>query len=166
MQWAWTCRCCGKQFDTLPLDWCWEAPFHWPAEPSRELGDKLDDHFCAVGEHRFVRGCLEIPIVGTNDLLVFGVWGSLSQTSFERVVSTWSSDDGEGESFFSWFSNRLPETLYPDTLSLQCRVHLRGRTTRPRIELAPTDHPLAVEQRHGISIDRVIEIATALMPRH
>jgi hypothetical protein len=29
--------------------------------------------------------------------------------------------------------------------------------------LEPTDHPLAVEQRTGITLDRVREIATAVM---
>jgi hypothetical protein len=29
---------------------------------------------------------------------------------------------------------------------------------RPFVELEPTDHPLALEQRHGISVDRVAEI--------
>jgi hypothetical protein len=29
---------------------------------------------------------------------------------------------------------------------------------RPRIELEPTDHPLAVEQREGISAARLAEI--------
>jgi hypothetical protein len=31
-------------------------------------------------------------------------------------------------------------------------------SVRPYIELEPTDHPLAVEQRNGISVDRVAEI--------
>ena len=30
----------------------------------------------------------------------------------------------------------------------------------------PTDHPLAVEQRNGITVDRVVEIAELLLPRH
>jgi hypothetical protein len=34
--------------------------------------------------------------------------------------------------------------------------------TRPHIELEPTDHPLAVEQRRGITVARVIEIAEAM----
>ena len=38
-------------------------------------------------------------------------------------------------------------------------VHLRDDGVRPYIELEPTDHPLAVEQRsNGITVDRVAEI--------
>ena len=48
--------------------------------------------------------------------------------------------------------------LYPSTENLKTRVHLRDDGARPYIELEPTDHPLAVEQRNGITADRVAEI--------
>ncbi len=38
-------------------------------------------------------------------------------------------------------------------------VHTRPVGARPLIELEPTDHPLAVEQRDGISWDRIQQIA-------
>lgn len=37
-------------------------------------------------------------------------------------------------------------------------MHLRDDGVRPTIELEPTDHPLAVEQRNGVTVDRVAEI--------
>jgi hypothetical protein len=37
-------------------------------------------------------------------------------------------------------------------------LHLRDDGMRPYIELEPTDHPLAVEQREGISPERVAEL--------
>jgi hypothetical protein len=48
--------------------------------------------------------------------------------------------------------------MYPDTLLLKTHVHSRVGM-RPCIELEPTNHPLAVEQRVGISGERVREIA-------
>jgi hypothetical protein len=47
---------------------------------------------------------------------------------------------------------------YPDTASLKTHVHLRDGFIRPFIELEPNDHPLAVEQREGISVQRVAEL--------
>ncbi|MYX38659.1 DUF2199 domain-containing protein [Streptomyces sp. SID8377] len=41
-------------------------------------------------------------------------------------------------------------------------AHTRPVGTRPLMELEPTDHPLAVEQRTGITQDRVREIAMAV----
>jgi hypothetical protein len=37
-------------------------------------------------------------------------------------------------------------------------VHLRDHGIRPYIELEVTEHPLAVEQRSGITMQRVAEI--------
>jgi hypothetical protein len=52
---------------------------------------------------------------------------------------------------------------YPDTINLKTRIHLRDDGIRPLIELEPTDHPLAVEQRAGISVNRVAEIYSIMM---
>ncbi|MGL9623950.1 DUF2199 domain-containing protein [Bradyrhizobium sp. U531] len=46
-------------------------------------------------------------------------------------------------------ASELP--LYPRTENLKTRLHLRNGF-RPYIELEPTDHPLALEQRLGISV--------------
>lgn len=48
--------------------------------------------------------------------------------------------------------------MYPDTLLLKTHVHTREVGTRPYIELEATEHPLAVEQRNGITGARVREI--------
>ncbi len=61
---------------------------------------------------------------------------------------------------FGWLNSRLP--LYPDTLNLKTNVHLRA-AIRPWIELESTDHPLALEQQEGITLERVQEIAMRLM---
>jgi Uncharacterized protein conserved in bacteria (DUF2199) len=58
--------------------------------------------------------------------------------------------------FFGWLSVKLP--LYPSTENLRTRVHLRDDGVHPYIELEPTDHPLAVEHRNGIAVDRVAGI--------
>jgi hypothetical protein len=64
--------------------------------------------------------------------------------------------------YFGWLSTELP--LYqPSTLSLKARVHTQPVGQRPFIEVEPTDHPLAVEQRTGITLARVQEIAEALL---
>jgi hypothetical protein len=52
---------------------------------------------------------------------------------------------------------------YPDTVNLKTMVHSREVGRRPFIELEPTDHPLAVEQRQGITWARVQEIAELVL---
>jgi hypothetical protein len=58
--------------------------------------------------------------------------------------------------FFGWLNSWLKP--YPDTTNLKTRVHLRDDRMRPYIELEPTEHPLAVEQRDGISKERIAQI--------
>jgi hypothetical protein len=63
--------------------------------------------------------------------------------------------------FFGWLNASLKP--YPETTDLKTRVHLRDNGLRPWIELEPTNHPLALEQRNGISVDRVAEIHAIMM---
>jgi hypothetical protein len=42
-------------------------------------------------------------------------------------------------------------------------VHIRDNGIRPYIELQPTDHPLAIEQRNGITVERVAELYSLMM---
>lgn len=61
-------------------------------------------------------------------------------------------------------SGRLQYVGRPTTtLNLKTHVHTRPVGERPCVELEPTDHPLAVEQRTGITLDRVLKIATAVL---
>jgi hypothetical protein len=118
----------------------------------------LSEDFCIIeGRDFFVRAVLPIPIIGTDQTMAYGVWSTLSKKNFDHYMETF--DDGEqGElgPWFGWLSNRL--NGYPDTLNLKCQVHPENDRQRPWLELESTDHPLAIEQRDGITIDRLLEI--------
>jgi hypothetical protein len=63
----------------------------------------------------------------------------------------------------------LPVGAHLDVVDRSTPAHA-GRTwrswpPRPLVELEPTDHPLAVEQRTGITLGRVQEIAETLLHR-
>jgi hypothetical protein len=49
------------------------------------------------------------------------------------------------------------------TLHLKKMVHTRQVGRRPFFELEPTNHPLAVEQREGITLARVQQIAELVL---
>jgi hypothetical protein len=166
---SWTCGSCG-QTHTGIFDIAFDKPTVWPDAKERisnaalapGLTHFLSDDFCVLeNEHYFVRCVLELPILGANGgLFAFGVWSSLSKRNFVIYAENFNSDDRcTLGPWFGWFSNRLPG--YPDTLNLKCQVHPRDDRRRPFIELEPTGHPLACDQRNGISIDRLIEIYAA-----
>ncbi len=167
LDYTWTCKCCGQQQNGLPLDWIAEAPdnYFWVPEPERDERTMLSDDFCHVDGQHYLRGVVEIPIIGRSEVLAWGAWVSLSDASFRRVRDVWNQPGEEAAGpFFGWFSVRLP--LYPDTYNLKSNVHLRANGNAPFIKLEPTDHRLAVEQREGVTLDRVVDIAEALLPRH
>ena len=59
------------------------------------------------------------------------------------------------------FGSSIP--CYPETLQLKTMVRTRRVGLRPLVELEPTDHPLAVEQRFGITWRRVQEIVETVL---
>ncbi|CAM5607875.1 hypothetical protein SAVIM40S_00241 [Streptomyces avidinii] len=93
----------------------------------------------------------------------WAVWVSLSRENFSRAVDLW---DTPGREFEEPYFGRLTTDLLaytPTTLNLKTNLHTRPLGERPFVELEPTDHPLAVEQRTGITRDRVREIAAAVL---
>ncbi len=66
----------------------------------------------------------------------------------------------ELEPMFGWLSTSIP--CYPETINLKTMVHTRSVGVRPYIKLEPTEHPLAIEQREGITIERIKQIAEEL----
>jgi hypothetical protein len=153
------CTSCNEWHEGMPTFGA-EAPLYFYSIPNEERSSRciLKSDTCVVDqEHFFVRGCLEIPVEGETEPFAWGVWVSLSKDSFAEFVACFDKPKRSHIGpFFGWLSAELP--LYPSTENLKTRVHLRDNGIRPYIELEPTGHPLAVEQRNGISVDRVAEI--------
>jgi hypothetical protein len=118
----------------------------------------VNEDFCSIEDHDFfVRGVIHLPIIGTAETLRWGVWGSLSRDSFEKLIQMNDDPKRVGLSpMFSWLSTQLPE--YPDTLNLKMYAHIKEVNSRPDFELEPSSHPLAEEFHKGISPERVKEI--------
>ena len=87
---------------------------------------------------------------------------SQSEKNFKLTIELMDTEGRESEEpYFGWLSNNLH--LYPDTTNLKTHVHTQPVGFAPIIELEQTDHPLAVEQREGITLDRVKEIAAMIL---
>ncbi|MFI5734154.1 DUF2199 domain-containing protein [Kribbella sp. NPDC051587] len=157
------CRSCGEQHSGLPSAFHTEAPAYWRPELDGAPGSELGSDQCVIdGEHFFVRGLIELPVIGTADTFVWGVWVSLSQESFQHISDRWFAEGREADPpYFGWLSTELDYS--PSTLNLKTNLHSRPVGERPLIELEPTDHPLAVEQRDGITAARAQEIAERLL---
>jgi hypothetical protein len=131
-------------------------------ETERATRVELSSDACIIdGQFFFVFGCLEIPVTDCPDRFVWNVWVPVSQRSYERIAEVWDVDIRDKKPpFFGWLCTEL--SVYPSTFKLKTHVRLRNHGIRPLIGLEPTDHPLAIEQRQGITLQRIEEIASAL----
>ena len=162
---SWICPECGTAHAGL-FDLAFDHPEWWQGSaetlPNAEVLSSdtvLTEDFCVIeGKHFFVRSVLQLPVIGAADTFFgFGVWVTLSKANFDRYIETFDTGDhGHLGPWFGWFSNRIRG--YPDTLNLKCQVVPRDGRSRPYVELEPTHHPLAIEQRDGITFDRILEI--------
>ena len=160
-----TCGACGQFHTELPMDFGAAAPvaYYSILQTERKTRCQLTSDVCVIdGNEFFVRGCLEIPVVDGPRPFVWGVWISLSEANFNRMCELWQTPGREKEPpYFGWLCTSL--SLYPETVLLKTHVHTRPPGQRPLVELEPTEHPLAVEQRNGITMERVRKIAEALL---
>lgn len=158
---AFRCGCCGELHEGSPSIG-FDMPHHYAELDAAEraaLGE-LGSDLCTITypdrRDHFVRVCLEVPIHGHAEPFTWGVWVSLSATSFARYRDTWNDPD-PADRYFGWFCNRLPG--YPDTLNLKTLVHPRRGGLRPWLELEPGEHPLARDCREGLGAARAQALA-------
>jgi hypothetical protein len=151
------CSVCGQVHDDLPHVGFDRPDYaHHVPEAERDERVRLDADFCTIDDtYFFIRGVVEIPVHDHDEGFAFGVWVSQKEENFHRYRTR---PDAAGlPPTFGWFSNEIACYDAP-TLELKTRVHFRGGALRPAIALEPTDHPLAVDQRQGISLERAWEI--------
>jgi hypothetical protein len=155
------CRCCGEWHEGTP-GYAMDAPPDYHSIPLARRAARcvLDSDTCVIDRKYFlVRGCLEIPVQAEPDPFIWGVWVSISKISFDQFIECFAaSKRSHIGPFFGWLSAELP--LYPSMELLRTHVHLRDNGVRPYIELEPAEHPLALEQRNGITAERVAEICS------
>ncbi len=148
------CSTCNEEHDLEDLSFGADSPKQWDGLTDKEKEQsELDSDTCFIKtsteEHFFIRGCLDIPITGSDKIYTWGVWVSLSEKSMLEVCDNWENPErAQLGPYFGWFCTEIP--TYPDTLFLKASVSQQPVGVRPRIELEPTDHPLAIHQRNGI----------------
>ena len=158
------CRCCGDVHRGLPA-WHFQAPVQALAIPEEERRSRVEltEDDCVIDAKEFyLKGLLELPVVGTGERFVWGVWLSVSEESYLRFTELFQDVGREaGEAFFGWLCNSLPG--YPETQLLKTYLHVREYPMRPWVALEPTSHPLAVDQREGLTRDRAVAMTERML---
>jgi hypothetical protein len=151
------CYKCGEVHDDLP-DMGIDYPDYYFGVPEeqRDTRVKLTGDTCIIDDEEFfIRGLIEIPIQNYPRTFGFGVWVSQKRENFHTYLENFDSD--QIGPFFGWLSNNI--SFYPeDTLNLKTMAHFRSEGLRPRIEVEPTNHALAIDQQNGIRLEKAWEI--------
>jgi len=141
-----------------------EAPWRaFVPDEEFERRVELTKSLCVVdGEHFFIRGHIDIPIIDHSESLIFSVWSSLSEKSFRHVNERWNAMDRLNDSlYFGWLCS--PISVYANALELPLSVQTREVGLVPLFRIRDCNHPLAIDQEGGISKKRWHEIAMKLM---
>jgi hypothetical protein len=156
---GYTCSCCGKWMVGLPFDYAYGEPYYWRSDLQGDPTSYLTSDVCVIeGRDYFLRGSVEVPVIGSNQRFAWGIWVSLAKKNFDRAMELLDREERVAEPpYFGWFSNQVD--VYPDTLNLKTSVSARSLNERFYVELEPTNHPLSLEQRNGMTLARVREIA-------
>jgi hypothetical protein len=125
-------------------------------EADREKRVILTSDTCQIdGSQFYVRGIIRVPIRGTAEPFGIGVWVSHREENFRAYAE--HPDLAAIGPFFGWLATRV-HFYREDTMGLKTMAHYQGGKVRPLIEVEPTNHPLAVDQREGITLEKACEI--------
>ena len=157
-----TCTICGRFHEDELLDVRAGLPqeiFELSEDERERLAaiDPSGDFASLVGDRHFVRSLIELPLRRDDRCFGWGVWARLSRADVAEIAARWNDPDAAGSAYPGWLASELP--AYGRTRDLPGTVRLRSVDELPAFELADASHPLAVEQREGISLDRARELA-------
>lgn len=154
---SYKCSTCGELHDDLP-DIGDDKPYYWYTIPEeqRESLAQLSEDICIIdNEDYFVRGVINIPIHDHHQDFGFGVWVSQKKENFLKYLD--NPESAEIGPFFGWLSTEI-DYYEESTLSLKTMAHFVGGGKRPRIEVEPSEHPLAINQNKGITLAEAWQI--------
>ncbi len=153
------CSKCDKIHEGIP-SFNFAAPLHYYAINKEERSERtfLTSDTCVIDDDAFYgKGFFEIPINGLEEVLSFSAWVSLSEANFLIFQDLWEiSDASLQKPMFGWFSSDIYG--FGDCINLKTNLVFQDNNNRPIIDFEPTDHPLSIAVRKGVSKDKMIEI--------
>jgi hypothetical protein len=158
------CAFCGKEHDISDTEPSFRRPDAVISIPPEERGFRVidDDHACAVRDladtsrQYFLRVLMPFEVAGRSSPCSWGIWVEVSERDHEVTRALWDDPNQHLQPpFFGRLANRIWD--YPSTLGLRGWVQLQSPTLIPTFLLEPSDHPLAVEQKDGVTEEKVLQ---------
>ncbi len=164
---SWTCSTCGEDHDDIPLSFAADFPDNYAnlSAEDREERALISSDQCILDESEFyVRGLLKIPLIDSDSPFLWGVWASLLAEDFAEIADTWET---EGREYSTGpYKGRLANQLRqysPTTANLKLTVKIQPVGERPLFFVDEVDHPLAIAQRDGMTLENAHRLAGAVL---
>ncbi|MBZ5505324.1 MAG: DUF2199 domain-containing protein [Acidobacteriia bacterium] len=164
------CATCKQFHSGLPTSYAADFPDSYASidEKEREQRALIGSDQCIVdNEMYFIRGLVEVPIIGFQEFFLWGLWASIWKEAYGEINEHWQTNGREN--LIGPYKGRLNNELREysqSTLNLKCTIRIQPLGARPLFFIDEPGHPLAIEQRDGISLERVQQIASALMHKN
>jgi hypothetical protein len=161
---SFTCHCCGKTYDEIPLCFGNDFPDYYFSVPPEERDKRIElkESLCIIDDHYFHRGRLIIPITDNPEDLIFNVWTSISKDNFELRNEIWNAEDRTKYGpYFGWLQTIVP--TYGDTLNIKTTAYENEVGLIPTIKVFEDLHPLKTDQENGITFQVALEKVQAML---
>ena len=163
---SFVCSSCGRAHAGVPLSFAADYPDPYAnlAPDERDTRAIAGSDQCIIDQREFyIRGCLELPILGTDDVFLWGLWARVKEEVFDEIDDHWESQGRE--SSIGPYKGRLANALsiYPDTINQRLEIQIRPVGSRPLFILEELDNRLSIEQREGITRQKAEEYACLLL---
>ena len=161
---SFTCEACGETHagETRDIRLGLPQPIFLLDDADRRRRAWLAEDAAVLDDERFfVRGLLELPIVGEDGYFGYGAWIEVAPPDFTRLMELWEAEDGwRSDPFAGTLANELSPYAFTEGLPLE--IKLRDVQLLPLVELADGEHELVRAQRNGISPHRAHQLAATI----
>ncbi len=154
------------ELGSLPLTFGSDYPEYYFTIPEEERETRVEETkslYVVDEEYFFIRGRLTIPIIDYEEDLIFDVWTTLSEKNFIRTNELWNDKDRVNElPYFGWLQTYIP--TYGNTLNIKTEVITQEVGVIPKVVVIEENHPLALDQTNGITLEKALSIVTEIIP--
>lgn len=164
---SWRCTTCGGTHDDIPLSFAADFPDNYAnlSEADRERRAIIGSDQCIIDEQQcYIRGCLEIPVQGCDDVFLWGLWALVNPETYTQISESWEEDGRDHD--HGPYKGRLGNSLKSyavETFNLKLTIKLRPVGERPLLFIDAPDHPLAIAQQIGMTREQVNDLVSSLM---
>lgn len=162
MKEPWFCEACGETHDEIPFSLTLSCPASWTDEAAAHPESELLTAACVIrGDRFFFLALTIIPVTDAEQDFEWRLWVEVAENDFITRCSRWSSTTRQTD---PPIRAQLAVTLPGyggSTIGIPGLLQDQPIGLHPLFTLTDTGHPLAREQRLGIPVSRVVELARA-----